>query len=79
MKLCNTRPNKEVHLCLCQYELFFDAVSNFNIYFNVKIKKMKKIFYTLFLASLIAGCSENMVTGRKQLSLVSETELRSMA
>src|SRR5436189_2789360 len=40
---------------------------------------MKKIFYTLFLASLIAGCSENMVTGRKQLSLVSETELQSMA
>jgi predicted Zn-dependent protease len=45
----------------------------------LKIQKMKKIFYTLFLVSLIAGCSENLVTGRKQLSLVSETELQSMA
>lgn len=40
---------------------------------------MKKILYSLLLASLITGCTNNLVTGRKQLSLVSETELQSMA
>lgn len=40
---------------------------------------MKKIFSFLLLASLFTSCTQNIVTGRKQLSLVSETELQSMA
>ena len=40
---------------------------------------MKKIVYFLLLASLISSCKPNLVTGRKQLSLVSEPELQSMA
>lgn len=40
---------------------------------------MKKIISLLLLASLVTGCTENLVTGRKQLSLVSETELQTMA
>lgn len=40
---------------------------------------MKKIVFLLLLASFIAGCKPNLVTGRKQLSLVSEPELQSMA
>lgn len=40
---------------------------------------MKKIISFLFLASIIAGCTQNQVTGRKQLSLVSEDQLQAMA
>src|SRR3979411_2478657 len=40
---------------------------------------MKKIFSFLLLVSLFISCSQNLVTGRKQLSLVSEPELQSMA
>jgi len=40
---------------------------------------MKKIFFILISATLFTGCTENLVTGRKQLSLVSEPELQSMA
>ena len=40
---------------------------------------MKKMFLLILFASLITGCTQNLVTGRKQLSLVSETELQSMA
>lgn len=40
---------------------------------------MKKIISFLLLAALVSGCTQNLVTGRKQLSLVSETELQSMA
>ncbi len=40
---------------------------------------MKKIFSFFLFASLFAGCSENLVTGRKQLSLVSENELQAQA
>lgn len=40
---------------------------------------MKKITSFLLLAVFITGCSQNLVTGRKQLSLVSETELQTMA
>src|SRR6187551_3950636 len=40
---------------------------------------MKKIVAFLLVAFVFIGCAENMVTGRKQLSLVSETELQSMA
>src|SRR6187402_146750 len=40
---------------------------------------MKKIFTFLLVAFVFISCAENIVTGRKQLSLVSETELQSMA
>lgn len=40
---------------------------------------MKKIVAFLLVASFFTGCTENLVTGRKQLSLVSEAELQSMA
>jgi len=40
---------------------------------------MKKIFSFLLFASLFISCTENLVTGRKQLSLVSEPELQSVA
>jgi predicted Zn-dependent protease len=40
---------------------------------------MKKIFSVLLLAAFLISCKENLVTGRKQLSLVSESQLQSMA
>ena len=40
---------------------------------------MKKIIYLLFAASFLAGCVLNLVTGRKQLNLVNESELQLMA
>ncbi len=40
---------------------------------------MKKIISLLFIIPLLIGCTENLVTGRKQLDLVSETELQTMA
>jgi len=40
---------------------------------------MKKIFYLFIISFLLAGCIANLVTGRKQLSLVSESELQLMA
>lgn len=40
---------------------------------------MKKIFFVLLSATFFISCTQNLVTGRKQLSLVSETELQSMA
>ena len=40
---------------------------------------MKKFIYLILIASLIAGCALNLVTGRKQLSLVKESDLRLMA
>src|ERR1051325_2486864 len=40
---------------------------------------MKKIFSFLLIVSILAACTQNMVTGRKQLQLVSEPELQSMA
>ncbi len=40
---------------------------------------MKKIISFLLLAIMLAACTKNMVTGRKQLSLVSETELQTLA
>lgn len=41
--------------------------------------KMKKFLFFLLISTLFISCRENMVTGRKQLSLVSETELQTMA
>jgi len=40
---------------------------------------MKKIFFLLFITLLAAGCALNLVTGRKQLSLVKESDLQLMA
>jgi len=40
---------------------------------------MKTTISILLIISLFMGCSENLVTGRKQLSLVSESELQAMA
>jgi predicted Zn-dependent protease len=46
---------------------------------NEKFIPMKKIFYLLLSAFILAGCALNLVTGRKQLSLVKESDLRLMA
>jgi predicted Zn-dependent protease len=40
---------------------------------------MKKILFVAASFFVLAGCSTNAVTGRKQLSLLPESELRSMA
>jgi predicted Zn-dependent protease len=40
---------------------------------------MRKIFYLPLLFLLLTGCVANLVTGRKQLSLVNEAELQQMA
>lgn len=40
---------------------------------------MKKILSIILLAALASGCSTNRVTGRKQLSLVPESQLQMMA
>ncbi len=40
---------------------------------------MKKILGLLLITGLMAGCALNLVTGRKQLSLVPEAELQLMA
>lgn len=40
---------------------------------------MKQICSWMILVSLLIGCSRNLVTGRKQLSLVSESELQTVA
>jgi predicted Zn-dependent protease len=40
---------------------------------------MKKIIISIIIASMITGCIVNKVTGRKQLSLVQESELQLMA
>ena len=40
---------------------------------------MKTILFALIIAGFISGCATNAVTGRKQLSLVSEAELQMMA
>lgn len=40
---------------------------------------MKKIIIVILMAGLLSGCILNKVTGRKQLSLVQESELQMMA
>lgn len=40
---------------------------------------MKNILFLLLIAGLLGGCATNLVTGRKQLSLVQESELQVMA
>ena len=40
---------------------------------------MKKVLFFLLFASFFISCTKNLVTGRKQLDLVSETELQNLA
>lgn len=40
---------------------------------------MKRILSALAVLSLLAGCSTNAITGRKQLTLYNESDIRSMA
>jgi len=40
---------------------------------------MKKIFLLLIISVILAGCALNLLTGRKQLSLVKESDLQLMA
>jgi len=40
---------------------------------------MKKILFLVVFVPFYMGCTENLVTGRKQLDLVSETELQTLA
>ncbi len=40
---------------------------------------MKKILFLLTVAGLLTGCALNLLTGRKQLSLIQESELQLMA
>jgi len=40
---------------------------------------MKKIIFLLLMALVLTGCALNLLTGRKQLSLVSESEMQLMA
>jgi predicted Zn-dependent protease len=46
---------------------------------NTNYKLMKKILFLLLSTCLLAGCALNLVTGRKQLNLVNESELQLMA
>ena len=47
--------------------------------FMQKRNNMRNIFLLLFTAALVLGCTLNPVTGRKQLSLVKESDLQLMA
>jgi len=40
---------------------------------------MKKVLFFFLFASFFISCTKNLVTGRKQLDLVSETELQNLA
>ncbi len=40
---------------------------------------MKKLLFLLLFAPLFYSCTQNLITGRKQLALVSEPELQAMA
>ncbi len=44
-----------------------------------KKQKMKKITLLILASTFFISCSKNLVTGRKQLKLVSENELQNMA
>ena len=49
------------------------------IFTQQNLNIMKKFFSLLFIACLLTGCVLNLVTGRKQLSLVNDSDLRLMA
>jgi predicted Zn-dependent protease len=40
---------------------------------------IKKLIYSIFIAAGIVACSTNAITGRKQLKLIPESQLQSMA
>jgi len=44
-----------------------------------KLTEMKKIIYLLFITLVLTGCALNILTGRKQLNLVKESEVQLMA
>ncbi len=49
------------------------------IRFLINSKDMKRLILMILLAGVLGSCSTNKVTGRKQLSLVPESELQLMA
>lgn len=54
--------------------------SNTELKFNHSIFNiMKNILFAFIIAGFVGGCATNAVTGRKQLSLVSESQLQMMA
>ncbi len=44
-----------------------------------KLTEMKRIILLLFITLVLTGCALNILTGRKQLNLVSESEMQLMA
>ncbi len=44
-----------------------------------KLTEMKRIIYLLFITLVLTGCALNILTGRKQLNLVTESEMQLMA
>ncbi len=44
-----------------------------------KLIEMKRIIFFLFIALVLTGCALNLLTGRKQLNLVKESEVQLMA
>lgn len=53
-----------------------------NCIISIKLEKlniMKKIIYLLLTVVILTGCALNILTGRKQLNLVQESELQLMA
>jgi len=58
---------------------FFPSNSQNISDYQFKIRVMKNIIIALFIITFLTGCILNKVTGRKQLSLVQESELQSMA
>ena len=45
----------------------------------IKLTEMKRILFFLLIALVLTGCALNLLTGRKQLSLVQESEMQLMA
>jgi predicted Zn-dependent protease len=69
--LCNYITGLWAHLWAIFIQSFLDVT---NLMYT-----MKSIISPLIILLFLAGCTENLVTGRKQLSLVSESELQAMA
>ena len=60
---------KQLYICYITLPKFNHSIFNL----------MKNIFFALIIAGFLGGCATNAVTGRKQLSLVSESQLQMMA
>jgi predicted Zn-dependent protease len=58
---------------------FFSIIALLYYCSPVKIINMKKIVSFVLVVAVMISCTQNLVTGRKQLSLVSETELQGLA